>query len=156
MPQSFPALNSVKGMGKKKSEKFGEELLEIIGSFCKKENIEPPAEIYAEKKPKKIKEDTKKISFDLFMEGRSIFEIANERKLNVNTIETHLAHYVGTGEIPIDKFVSRELCDKIASHFEGSADFTLGPVKAAMGDSVSWNDIRFVVNHLMFLRRNKG
>ena len=36
IPQSLPALKLVKGMGKKKSEKFGEELLEIIISYCKK------------------------------------------------------------------------------------------------------------------------
>ena len=41
MPQSLPALKLVKGMGKKKSEKFGEELIEIIISYCKKENIVP-------------------------------------------------------------------------------------------------------------------
>jgi superfamily II DNA helicase RecQ len=38
IPQSLPALNLVKGMGKKKSEKFGKELLDIIISYCKKEN----------------------------------------------------------------------------------------------------------------------
>jgi GTPase SAR1 family protein len=41
IPQSQPALKLVKGMGVKKSEKFGEEILEIIVSYCKKENIEP-------------------------------------------------------------------------------------------------------------------
>ena len=40
IPQSLPALKLVKGMGKKKSEKFGEELLNIIVSFCNKEKIE--------------------------------------------------------------------------------------------------------------------
>ena len=50
----MPALNLVKGMGKKKSEKFGEELLNIIISYCKKENIEPPDETLTEKRdPKK-------------------------------------------------------------------------------------------------------
>lgn len=39
-PQSMPALKLVKGMGKKKSEKFGEELLDIIVSYCKKEKID--------------------------------------------------------------------------------------------------------------------
>jgi superfamily II DNA helicase RecQ len=58
VPQSMAALHLVKGMGMKKSEKFGEELLNIIISFCRKENIEPPAETLVEKKiPKKIKED---------------------------------------------------------------------------------------------------
>jgi hypothetical protein len=34
MPQSLTALNLVKGMGKKKSELYGEELLDIIISYC--------------------------------------------------------------------------------------------------------------------------
>ena len=37
MPQSLSAIKMVKGMGKKKSEKFGGELLEIITSYCEKE-----------------------------------------------------------------------------------------------------------------------
>jgi hypothetical protein len=157
MPQSLPALNLVKGMGKKKSEKFGEELLNIIISFCRKEKIEPLVETLTEKKiPKKIKEETKKISYDLFKEGKAISQIAEERKLNITTIESHLAYYVGTGEIPINKFVSQETTDLIASHFEGIDDLKMGPVKVTLGEKVSWSDIKFVINHLMFLRKSKN
>ena len=53
VPQSLPALKMVKGMGVKKSEKFGEEILEIIISYCKKEKIEPPAEIISREKDSK-------------------------------------------------------------------------------------------------------
>ncbi|MGD0753903.1 MAG: helix-turn-helix domain-containing protein [Bacteroidales bacterium] len=155
MPQSMRALKLVKGMGTKKSEKFGEEILDIITSYCKKENIEPPPETYTENViPKKKKEDTKKISYDLFKEGKAIPQIADERKLSRNTIEAHLAYYVGTGEIPINKFVSHEMTDLIAGHFEGSDDLKMGPVKAALGDTVSWSDIKFVVNHLKFIRKS--
>jgi hypothetical protein len=155
MPQSMRALKLVKGMGAKKSEKFGDELLHIITSYCKKENIEPPDETLTEKKiPKKIREDTKKISYDLFKEGKTIPQIADERKLSITTIEAHLAYYVGTGEIPINKFVSQEMTDLIAGHFDGSDDLKMGPVKAALGDNVSWSDIKFVVNQLKFLRKS--
>jgi hypothetical protein len=156
MPQSMRSLKLVKGMGTKKSEKFGEEILEIIISYCTKENIEPPAESFTEKKvTKKIKEDTKKTSFDLFKAGKLVSQIALERNLSVNTIETHLAYYVGTGDLPIDKFVTHEKVDLIASHFEGSGDYIMGPVKAALGESVSWSDIKFVVNHLRFTKQHK-
>ncbi len=37
-------------MGTKKSEKFGEELLDIISSYCAKENIDPPDIVLPEKK----------------------------------------------------------------------------------------------------------
>ncbi len=121
VPQSLRALKQVKGMGTKKSEKYGEELLDIIISYCTKENIEPPDVTLTEKKiAKKVKEETKKISYDLFREGKTIAQIAEERKLSINTIEGHLAYYVGTGEIPIGKFVSQEITDLIASHFEGT------------------------------------
>lgn len=156
IPQSLPALNLIKGMGKKKSEKFGEELLNIIIPYCIKEKIEPPVEIVTEKKiPKKIQEETKKISYDLFKEGKTISQIAEERKLSISTIEGHLAYYVGTGEIPLDKFVSQEITDLIVSHFEGKDDLKIGPVKEALGEKVSWSDIKFVINHTMFLRKSK-
>jgi hypothetical protein len=157
LPRTMLSLNSVKGMGKKKSEKFGEELLNIIISYCKKENIESSPETLIEKKkiPKKIKEETKKISYDLFREGKAISQIAEERKLSITTIEGHLAYYVGTGEIPLNKFVSQEITDLIVNHFEGKDELKIGPVKEALGEKVSWSDIKFVVNHLRYLRKYK-
>ncbi len=155
IPQSLPSLKLVKGMGKKKSEKFGEEILNIIISFCRKEKIEPPVEkLTVEKIPKKVKGETKKISYDLFKRGKTISQIAEERNLSITTIEGHLAYYVGTGEIPVNKFVSQKTTDLIASHFEGSDDLKMGPVKVALGEEVSWSDIRFVAGHLKFLRRS--
>jgi hypothetical protein len=155
MPRSMRALKSIKGMGPKKSERFGEEILEIIISYCKKENVEPAVEISTEKRiPKKTKEDTKKLSFDLFMAGKSVSQIAFERKLSVTTIEGHLAYYVGTGEIPINKFVSQEKTDLIMNHFKGNEDLQIGPVKEALGEKVTWSELRFVASHLRFLRIN--
>ena len=45
VPQSLSELKRVKGMGKKKSDKFGEEILNIISSYCKNEKIEPPSNL---------------------------------------------------------------------------------------------------------------
>ena len=157
MPRTLPALKMVKGMGKKKSERFGDELLEIINFYCEKENIAPVADSQVEiKTPKKIKEDTKKISFDLYREGKSVSQIAEERKLITTTIESHLAYYVGKGKIPVSNFVSGEKADLIASHFEGNDDLKLGPVKEALGESVTWSEIRFVANHIEFLRKSSN
>jgi hypothetical protein len=141
-------------MGTRKLEKYGEEILDIITSYCRKENIKPPdMPVTEKKKAKKEREDTKKISYDLFREGRTIAQIAGERNLSVSTIENHLSYYVGTGEIPAGKFLSQEMIDLIAGHFEGSEDFQMGPVKEALGDRVTWSEIRFVISHLTFLRK---
>jgi len=154
VPQSTRALRQIKGMGNRKSEKYGAEILGIIVSYCGKENIEAPEiPLTEKKKEKKVKEETKKISYGLFREGKTIQQIADERKLSVTTIEQHLAYYVGTGEIPVSEFVSQEITDLIAGCFEGTEELRIGPVKEALGDRVSWSEIRFVASHLSFLRK---
>ncbi len=156
LPQSPRALKQVKGMGTKKSEKYGVELLEIITSYCEKENIEPPDMPSTEKKKgKNAKGDTRKISFGLFGEGRTVAQIAKERNLSITTIERHLSHYVGTGEIPVSRFVSPEITDLIIARFDRPDDLKMGPVKEALGDRVSWSDIRFVASHLTFLGKRR-
>lgn len=153
LPQSLRALKQVKGMGTKKTEKYGEELLDLITSYCSEENIEAPEIPVAEKKkPKKEREDTKKITFGLFSQGLTIPQIAKERNLSIATIEGHLSHYVRTGDIPVGKLVSGEIIELISTRFEAMDDLKMGPVKEALGDRVTWSDIRFVANHLTFVR----
>ncbi len=147
------ALKRIKGIGKKKAQIYGGELLELITSYCRMENIAMvEAESYEEETPKKKKVDSKKISLELFNMGRSVSEIAEERKLSTTTIESHLAYYVGAGEIPVTQFVSQETTDLIASYFAGNDNFMMGPAKESLGDKVSWSEIRFVVSHLKYLR----
>ncbi len=153
LPQSLRALKKVKGMGTKKTEKYGEELLDLITSYCSEENIEAPEIPVAEKKkPKKEREDTKKITFGLFSQGLTIPQIAKERNLSIATIEGHLSHYVRTGDIPVGKLVSGEIIELISTRFEAMDDLKMGPVKEALGDRVTWSDIRFVANHITFVR----
>ena len=87
------------------------------------------------------------------MEGKTITQIAEERGLSNSTIEGHLAHYVDAGEIPIDKLVLPEIIELITGQIMGSEDIKMSPVKEALGEKVSWTDIRFVISHLNFLRK---
>jgi hypothetical protein len=157
LPQNTAALKQVKGMGSKKTEKYGDELLTLISEYCEEKQIEVPAQVFTkEKKPKKVKSDTKLISFESFMAGKSVQEIAEERQMAISTVEGHLAHYVGTGDIPINEFLSPDITALICSHLEGRNDSLLGPVKAALGDQVSWSEIRFVTKHLEYLAKGKS
>ena len=157
LPQTFAALKKIKGIRNMKADQYGMELLEIIGTYCRDENISLPADPDSVKEhPKSKKEDTKKLSYNLFREGNSIPQIAEIRKLSITTIESHLAHFVSTGEIPAHKLVSLELIDLISGHLERVEDLRMGPVKELLGEKVSWSDIRFVRSHLVFLRGSKS
>ncbi|MGE5419018.1 MAG: helix-turn-helix domain-containing protein, partial [Chloroflexota bacterium] len=153
LPRTIAGLKHVKGIGRKKLMKYGEEILEIINSYCVKHKIEMPEGIPIEEKvSKKVKEDSVKITLRLFREGKTTQQIADERTLSLNTIEGHLAHFVGTGEITLKGLVAQEKAELIMKHFDGSEDLRLGPVKEILGEQVSWSDLRFVANHIRFQR----
>ena len=156
LPQNKKALLSIKGFGKKKVEKHGPEILEIIKSYCTKNNIEgtaiaidEPAEAVKPPKP-----DTKFISFELYVQGKPISEIAAERGISVSTIENHLAHYIGTGELEITRLVDDEKIRRISEYFMQSRSTKLGPAKAALGEAVSWGELRYVLQYLKLSGKN--
>ena len=60
-----------------------------------------------------VKVNSKEISFDAYMEGKTIETIAQERGMATSTIEGHLAHYIGTGELAIEKVMPLEKVKKI-------------------------------------------
>ena len=150
LPVSIKSLGDIRGFGKKKIQKYGNEILEIIRTFAKENKLETGS--YDElPEPKKVKTDTKKLSFDLFQQGRSIDEIARERNLALTTIEGHLAHFVGTGEIPIEKVVNDEKRETITQYLLNNDTQLLTPAKEALGDNYSYAELKFVMKHLQYL-----
>jgi hypothetical protein len=155
LPQTHKELLKIKGFGKKKVDKHGAEILEIIHSYCEKNNIEPSAsetDAYPEpENPPKI--NTKQKSFELYCAGKSIIEIAAERGMSANTIEGHLAHFIGTGELEITRLIDTDKISLISNYFIKSQNSKLGPAKAALGDSVTWAELRYVLKHLLLSKK---
>ena len=91
------------------------------------------------------KTDTKTFSFNLFKEGKSVAEIAKERNLTVNTIEGHLAWFVGNGEIDINQLVSsqKQILIKEAAKIHGS--MSLKTLIDNLPADVSYGEIRMVM-----------
>lgn len=83
-------------------------------------------------------------SLELYLAGRSIEEIAGIRQLAASTIESHLAQCVGAGELPVEKFVSREKIDRIMPLIAELGHTATGPIKQRLGDTVTYAEIRAV------------
>jgi ATP-dependent DNA helicase RecQ len=97
--------------------------------------------------------DSRAQSLELFRSGKSVDQIARERMMAVSTIEEHLAYYIGLGVIQINELVTPEVMELIANQVDDSAGHqTLSPVKAALGDRVTWGEIRYVMKHLEYLK----
>lgn len=152
-PRTLAGLKKIKGLGKKKIAQMGEDLLDIINSMVEGEAPDPDAEKDIERdepKEKKPKTDTKQQTFELLQEGKSISEIAEIRGLATSTIEGHLAHYAGTGEIDISQLMAQETLALILGYYSKNGITTLNEAKASLGEAVSYSELRLAMNHLAY------
>lgn len=156
LPLDKKDLTKINGFGKAKVEKYGDDIIDIIADYCEKYGLETnmqanPVNEKKEKeaKPKVQKVDTKKVSFDLYKEGRSIAAIAQERNFTIQTIEGHLAHYIETGDLPIDDFLSKEKQEKINSVIKENAGATLTQLKEQLPD-MGFGELRLMMAAVKF------
>lgn len=155
LPRTEKGLLSVSGIGKVKAKFFGEELIEMISAYCKENGVEQNSTVLSEKRPHRPepKPDTKSITLNLFIEGKTVEEIAGIRHLTVSTIENHLLHFIKSGELAIKDVVSAEKIKRIISCVEANDNQQLGIIKEALGDEISWGELRMVAASL---KNNQG
>ncbi|HLL93519.1 MAG TPA: helix-turn-helix domain-containing protein, partial [Spirosoma sp.] len=73
-------------------------------------------------------------------------EIAEERGLAVSTIESHLAQAISSGELAIDALLPRAKASAIRQYLAEHTSQTLSEARQALGDDVTYSEIRFVYN----------
>jgi hypothetical protein len=151
LPQTLLELRKISGFGDAKTEKYGQQFLDIILEYCKERDL---SSLIHEKLPKrerktfgekKNKIDTKAESFKLYKEGKRIEEIAKERGLTHQTIEGHLAHYISIGEININDIISKDkflLIEPVAKTFSGES---ITPIKEKLGNEITFGEIKLVL-----------
>jgi DNA-binding NarL/FixJ family response regulator len=160
LPDNMVQLIDTPYFGKISADKYGEEILTIIHRFIETHGHElgerptPISRTELEKqlraerraernKSKPPKVDTKEQTYLLYKEGKSIDEIAAQRGFVRNTIESHLAHYVAQGQLPLQEFVSEEKARLIREILRHTHD--LGTAKAILGDDITYGEIRMVM-----------
>jgi hypothetical protein len=80
----------------------------------------------------------------MFLQGMNMEEIARTRGLTIGTIVTHLEYYVRLGEVKLEQVVEIEKVMKIHQYLQGKENPGIAELKAALGDEISYTDIRFV------------
>jgi len=147
LPDTPDALRQIKGVGKATVEKYGTQVAGLVRDYCREHAIEPlPIPEPAAKNNGKC--DSKQISHELFLHGKSIQEIADARGLVRSTIEGHLAHFVGLGELDINAIVPQEKIAMIKQAAEEKGWENLGQIKERLGDACSYGEIRLVLESL--------
>lgn len=156
-PTTTKELYNVSGVGNYKAENYGKYFLNEIQKYVEAHNIDKssiltvnsPSSLKKLKLPKEkrpTKEDTKLITYNLYISGKTISEIVNLRGLTQVTIEKHLIDCYKEGmEINLEKDIhtqyEKEICNMI--HFMKGA--RLRDIKANLPFEVTYLDINYYI-----------
>jgi ATP-dependent DNA helicase RecQ len=156
IPLQETELLQISGFGDVKLERYGATFLDVLRSYALEHGLQSQI---AKKAPKRQraslptskaeeappKSDTRRETLDLFNDGHSIEEIAAIRGKTAITVGNHLASFVHSGELPVRKVLSGQQLAILLPVIEEKGGAAMRPIKDALGDAVSWADIRFAI-----------
>lgn len=147
LPSTALELKAIKGMGGKKMEQFGQDLLSLLLNYRNEKGMTLP--LNAEEEIALAGLDTKEISLVLFRQGMKVPEIAKRRNFAVSTIETHLSHFISAGRLDVFELIDTDKYGNIARCIkEKSESDTITEMKNKLGEGYSYGEIRIVMAHL--------
>lgn len=160
LPLNREELLLINGMGKTKLQQHGEAILQLVQQYCAQHELtgnmdylrlqkSKSAEDQPDKKPvtRKTgsKTNTRQISLELFNSGKSIEAIAQERDLSTSTIESHLAHFIGSGQLAAEKVVAIEKIRLVELAVASLEKPLLKAIHQFCQDRVSYGEIRMTL-----------
>ncbi len=122
---------------------------EAIQAEFKKVNItliadESDIERYVSKKPTKAapKKSTVEETYELWLEKKSVEEIAVLRKLSVQTIDGHLIRLIQAGSIAIADVLPEDKLVELSLAFRGYKEESLNSLKEQVGEKFTWEELK--------------
>ena len=159
LPQNKEELLKIKGFGKTKVGQYGDEVIQMVRDYCEEYNLQPK-EIFPAKRERKLKEQktpTVDETVNYFRTGKSIIDIAAERKLTVGTIEGHLAQAIKQGSIQIEDLIPMEQVKELAQHFPAVIEqeyAQLNAIKEKVSADVSFGKLKMVLAWIQRTNKN--
>ena len=156
LPLTEPDIAKISGFGDVKLAKYGKTFLQNIQSYCKQHQLSSRinSRINKHPKPKPTREnpsESRRLTLQLFREGKSIREIAAMRKLVDSTIEGHLASFISSGEINVFELIPESKVMKILEVAKAVGGYAALPIKEKLGEEYSYGEIRAVMNYNQWL-----
>ncbi len=153
LPQDKNTFLDIKGVGEKRYDSYGETFIEIIKEYCKENELKPTEKRNSsEVKIEDLDNNEEKsnrydLTYSYYLEELSLKELSDRRGFTQGTIIKHLKKCQEDGKvIDWNRFITDKEKEKkiLATIKEIGAD-KLSPIKTALDEDISYEDIRIVI-----------
>lgn len=93
-------------------------------------------------KAQKVKKSTQEKTLELLEAGKEVSEIARERQLSVQTINSHFAYLIRSGQIELTDVMSPKRISELEQLFDGFEGNSLNPLKEKLGSKATWDELK--------------
>jgi ATP-dependent DNA helicase RecQ len=147
-PKTLIELRRVSGIGEKKCELYGEEVLEVLRRFGRGERASK--EWHARPSTPSLE------TLDLLEQGHSFEEIAQIRGRKVRSVITLVADLIEKGETELKpQWVDPAKCTQIREASKRVGTEWLKPIKDALPEEIGYEEIRLVVAELRWKKKQE-
>ena len=142
-PISAHHLKKISGIGEKKLELYGEQLISTVFEFLKLNTEE------------NVKNTTYIQTFELYKQGLAMEEIAQKRELSTATIFSHLINlYENNYDIDVYKFVTHKEMNKVFNAVKAlKYEYKLKELYTHLNEEIDYSKIKFALAN--FTRNGK-
>jgi ATP-dependent DNA helicase RecQ len=155
LPRSLTELQAVKGCGEQKVKSFGTQVLGVVEDFLRSHPDARPTLgplVSASEPPDAPRSSlpvTCELTWRLWQQGRTVAEIAAERRLAISTIFDHVEQLMKAGRaVDLRRQLSSERISRIEGAIAQAGTGRLTPIKALLPEDFSYDEIRLVANQL--------
>jgi len=149
MPQNEFEFSKISGVGDAKLREFSEPFLKVITDYMRANGQSVAVERVPVSAPKKkVRGISMSIreTVSLINEGMSLDEAAEERGISETTVRSHLERFVQEGgQLDLEHLMpSDDRRTKIEAAFKEMGEARLTPVRDALGDDYTWEELAVV------------
>lgn len=147
LPTSQVAIRKIHGIASKRLQRYGQAIELIIQQYCEANQILSSQASNDNLLTVASGSGTKQTSLAMFQAGKSVEQIAAERRLGVSTIQGHLARYVEERQLDIHLLLSASKLEEIEQYCLANPDATPGDVKTHFGSKFGYGELRLAFSH---------
>lgn len=148
-PQTEAQFAEIPGVGDRKLAAYFAPFTGTIQNYCEQHQLSMGLSTGGKTRTRQAPSNgTNRTSLDLYKTGLTIEEIAEERNLKAGTVVSHLVEMIEAGEqIEVERLIPAGHYEAIVYVLQQIGDEALKPLKEALGDEYSYDEIRLVRAH---------